>query len=280
MAAPSLTYTLTNGTTADASQVMQNFTDLLNGITDGTKDLSISALTVAGTATLNGHVNLGNSSADDLTVTASLASSLPIKTNTSYDVGSSTLGLRALYLGGTSTFTGQVLSATLAASRVWTVPDTGANANFVMTELAQTLNGLKTFGSGLQMSNGTSGYTPTTFSYYEEGSFTGTFTGGTTSPTGTFYFIRTGSMVSILVPAVTATANTTAVGFTGLPARLSPARNISCPGVLVDNSTYFIGRYSIASAGTTILFKIASGGNLSGTGTTGTDYCMMTYTLN
>ena len=84
MAAPSLTYTLTNGTTADASQVQQNFSDLLNGITDGTKDLSISALTCAGTATLNGHVNLGNSSADDLSITASLASTLPIKTtNTS-----------------------------------------------------------------------------------------------------------------------------------------------------------------------------------------------------
>jgi hypothetical protein len=60
MAAPSLTYSLTNGSTADASQVMQNFNDLLNGITDGTKDLSISALTCAGTASLNGHVNLGN----------------------------------------------------------------------------------------------------------------------------------------------------------------------------------------------------------------------------
>src|SRR3712207_2610502 len=99
MAAPSYTYTLTNSTTADATQVMQNFNDLLNGITDGTKDLSISVLTCAGTVTMNGNVNVGNSSSDDLTVTASLASTIAIKTTYSYDVGSSTVGLRALFLG-------------------------------------------------------------------------------------------------------------------------------------------------------------------------------------
>ena len=97
MASPSYTYTLTNGTTADASQVMQNFNDILNGVTDGSKDLSISALTVAGTATLNGNINLGNASADDLTITASLASSLAIKTTNTYTIGASTLVLAGIY---------------------------------------------------------------------------------------------------------------------------------------------------------------------------------------
>ena len=46
MAAPSLTYTLTNGTAADASQVMQDLNDLLNGYTDGTKDLSVNRVTL------------------------------------------------------------------------------------------------------------------------------------------------------------------------------------------------------------------------------------------
>ncbi len=49
MAAPSLTYTLTNGTPADASAVMQDLNDLLLGYTDGTKDLSISKLTLSST---------------------------------------------------------------------------------------------------------------------------------------------------------------------------------------------------------------------------------------
>lgn len=147
---PSYTYTLTNGTTADASQVMQDFNDILNGVTDGTKDLSISALTVAGTATFNGNVNLGNASGDDLSITASLASSIPIKTNNSYDIGSATLGLRKLYLGnGGAGATCDIISASHAATREYTVPDCSAAASFVMTEATQTINGTKTFAGQL-----------------------------------------------------------------------------------------------------------------------------------
>ncbi len=138
MASPSYTYTLTNGTTADASHVMQNFNDILNGVTDGTKDLSISALTCAGTATLNGNVNLGNASSDDLTITASLASTLPIKTTNSYDIGSSTLGLRALYLGANSQTVKIQGSSSMSATWTFTAPINAGTAYYV----------LKTDGSG------------------------------------------------------------------------------------------------------------------------------------
>lgn len=181
MPSPSVTYTLTNGTTADATQVMQNFTDILNAMSDGTKDFSIAALTVAGTATLNGHVNLGNSSADDLTITASLAATLPIKTNTSYDIGGSTTGLRSAYFGGTSTFTGQVKAATLAASRVWTVPDTGADASFVMTQGTQTVAGTTTFSAKTLFSNGSVSAPSVGFSSDDDGSGTGFYRVGANS---------------------------------------------------------------------------------------------------
>jgi hypothetical protein len=155
MANPSYTYTLTNGTTADATQVMQDFNDILNGVTDGTKDLSISALTVAGTATLNGNINLGNASADDLTITASLASSLAIKTNNTYDIGSATLGLRKLYLGnGGAGATCDVVSASHATTREYTIPDCSAAANFVMTQGTQTVAGSTTFSLATTFSNG------------------------------------------------------------------------------------------------------------------------------
>src|SRR3990167_6639009 len=97
MAVPSYTYTLANATTADADKVMQNFNDILNGVTDGTKDLSVSALTVGGTAAFNGAVTLGNATGDDITVTGSLASSIPVKTTSTYDVGSATLTLPHVY---------------------------------------------------------------------------------------------------------------------------------------------------------------------------------------
>lgn len=106
MANISVTYTFSNSTTADATEVNQNFTDIIDGTSDGSKDFSINALTVAGAATLNGNVTIGNASSDDLTVTASLASSVPIKTTNSYDIGSTTNGLRYLYLseaGGVDT---------------------------------------------------------------------------------------------------------------------------------------------------------------------------------
>src|SRR3954467_7113931 len=99
MAGPSVTYSFSNSTTADATQVNQNFTDLINGMTDGTKDFSINALTCAGNATFNGNITLGNAAGDDITVTGSLASSLAIKTTYSYDFGSATVGLKRVYLG-------------------------------------------------------------------------------------------------------------------------------------------------------------------------------------
>lgn len=133
MPSPSYTYTLTNGTTADASQVMQNFNDIKNGVTDGTKDLSISALTCAGTATLNGNVNLGNASGDDLTVTASLASTIPIKTTASYDIGSSTLGLRALYFGRNSQTVNIQGSSSMSATWTLTLPVTAGTAGHVLS---------------------------------------------------------------------------------------------------------------------------------------------------
>jgi len=148
MAYPTVTYTFSNSTTADATQVNQNFTDLINGLSDGTKDLSISALTVAGTATLNGAVNLGNATSDDITITGYLASSFIPKTNQTYDIGTADLGLRALYLGVASAgaLTAKVIaSASIAADRIYTMPEAGADASFVMTDGTQTISGAKTF---------------------------------------------------------------------------------------------------------------------------------------
>jgi hypothetical protein len=97
MAYPSVTYTFTNGTTASATEVNQNFTDLINGLSNGTKDLSISALTVAGTATLNGAVNLGNATSDDIAVNGYITTAVSPKTANSYDFGDATQTWRSGY---------------------------------------------------------------------------------------------------------------------------------------------------------------------------------------
>ncbi len=54
MANPSVTYTFINTQVSDGPQVSTNFTDLINALTDGSKDLSIMNLTVAGTLAVTG----------------------------------------------------------------------------------------------------------------------------------------------------------------------------------------------------------------------------------
>lgn len=123
MANITVTNTFSNSTTADATQVNQNFTDIINGTSDGTKDFSISALTCAGNVTFNGNTTIGNASGDDLTVTASLASTIPIKTTNTYDIGSSTKGLRYIYFGDTAdTNTHKIQGQAISADVTITLP--------------------------------------------------------------------------------------------------------------------------------------------------------------
>lgn len=139
MAAIAVTYTFSNGTTADATQVSQNFTDIINGLSDGTKDISVSAGTFAGNVSISGNTTIGNASGDDLTVTASLASSIPIKTTNSYDIGSSSLGLRALYFGANSQTVKIQGSSSMSATWTLTLPVTAGTDGYY----------LKTNGSGV-----------------------------------------------------------------------------------------------------------------------------------
>jgi hypothetical protein len=133
MANPAVTYTFSNSTTADATQVNQNFTDLINSLTDATKSLSIDALTVGGAATLNGAVTLGNASSDDITITGSIAAAIPIKTTNVVDLGSSTLGLKRAYFGnGTNSNTVAVVGGVTTSSYSLTLPVAAGNANDIV----------------------------------------------------------------------------------------------------------------------------------------------------
>lgn len=135
MAFPSVTYTFTNGSTADATQVNQNYTDLINGLSDGTKSLNVSAITALSTVTLSGNVTVGLSSTNTLTINSSIAANIVFQTNGSFDLGGSTIGAKSLYLGGTSTFTTRLLGATLGASYTYTFPaSAGTTGQSVKTD--------------------------------------------------------------------------------------------------------------------------------------------------
>lgn|GEM_PF-3186086 len=115
------------------TQVNQNFTDIINGLSDGTKDLSINALTVGGNFSVSGNTTLGNASSDDITFTGSMASSLPIKTTNTYDIGSSLLGLRALYFGANSQTVNIKGSSSMSATWTFTLPVSAGSAGQYMS---------------------------------------------------------------------------------------------------------------------------------------------------
>lgn len=132
MSSPSVTYSFSNGTTADATQVNQNFTDILTALSGGNTDVSFLSLAVAGTSTFNGNTTLGNASSDDLTVTAALASNLVPKIDSTYDLGSSSIGFNSLYLGENSTRVQLKASASGAASYTFTFPVSAGVAGQIM----------------------------------------------------------------------------------------------------------------------------------------------------
>jgi len=108
MAAPTVTNTFTNDTAADATEINQNFTDIINSLTDGTKDFTIGDLTLNGDASFNGNVTLGNATGDDITFTGRAASDLIPKTNAAYTLGNATLNFQSLYLDNDTTDGGAI----------------------------------------------------------------------------------------------------------------------------------------------------------------------------
>ena len=240
MPSPSYTYTLTNGTNADASKVSQNFTDILNGVTDGTKDLSINALTCAGTATFNGNVAIGNATSDTLTVTASLASDIVPSTAGVRALGSATYPMGTVYIGDTGGDSVAIVSANMSADRTYTLPEVSADASFVMTQGAQTIVGVKTFSSGVSFGSSTLA------NYVASGSFTPTLKGSSSNPTLTYTtqtgeYTRVGNVVFL---TVLITTNSISVAGTG-------SAYIDVSGIGINSNASSTKRYMFAHRGVT-----------------------------
>jgi len=73
MGYPAVTYTLSNGNTSDATQVNQNYTDLINGFSDASKDFNMNAGTLASTLTVTGNVAVNT---NKFTITAASGNTL------------------------------------------------------------------------------------------------------------------------------------------------------------------------------------------------------------
>jgi hypothetical protein len=109
--------------------------------------------------------------------------------------------------------------------------------------------------------------------FYTEGAFTGTLTNCTTSPTGTFSYVRVGKHVTLKIPSVTGTSNTNAMTITGLPAAITPSadiqlghgKDVDC----TDNGSIGLCVVLVTSTGT-LKYAAPTGGSFTGFTTSGT----------
>jgi hypothetical protein len=117
----------------------------------------------------------------------------------------------------------------------------------------------------------------------EEGHYTPTLslTGCTTVPTGMAHIARQGADVTIRIPAISATSNTTAATLTGLPAELWPARDQSVVCRVQNGASGIVmGLFQIA-AGTGVITLSADlgGGLFLNVGTKGIPLQTLTYSM-
>jgi len=111
------------------------------------------------------------------------------------------------------------------------------------------------------------------------GSFLATLTGCTTSPSSSIAYTQNGGAVTLTIPAITASSNSTAATLTGMPAAIRPSGTRVGFGLVQDNSgTATWGVYSIASSGV-ITMNINFSTAFTAAGTKGSQACSITYNI-
>lgn len=112
------------------------------------------------------------------------------------------------------------------------------------------------------------------------GSFTGTLTGCTTSPTGSIIWIKTGNIVTLTIPSITGTSNSTSCTVTGIPTRLQPSAARTVTGSYQDNGISAIGLFQISNTGVLTIFNAAGNSAFfTGSGTKGINSLTVSYAI-
>lgn len=103
---------------------------------------------------------------------------------------------------------------------------------------------------------------------YEEGTFTGTLTGCTTSPTRTIRYVKIGGMVTLaFAGSLTGASNATTKTITGMPAALRPSDTVIFTALVSDNGGAYVVAYAELSAtGVFSLFSSPGGAAFTSSG--------------
>lgn len=113
----------------------------------------------------------------------------------------------------------------------------------------------------------------------ETGTFTATATGLTTTQTGTVTYQRAGKIVTLSIPFIGGTSNSTAFTLTGLPSVIRPTNTQRATLVVTDNGTQALGLGDVASNGTVTLSKNVSGAAFTASGSKSVEPGTFTYLL-
>jgi hypothetical protein len=121
-------------------------------------------------------------------------------------------------------------------------------------------------------------------SYIEDfaGSFTGTLTGCTTSPTGAVKYTKNGSHVILDIPAISGTSNATTMTITGAPSAIRPLTTtnwVLCR--VTDNSgAANVGLVRMNTSGVLEFRSNVGGGTFTASGTKSVDSCSITFDID
>ena len=116
---------------------------------------------------------------------------------------------------------------------------------------------------------------------YQENTFTGTLTGGTTAPTVTIRYTKIGKVVFLTsAGSLAATSDSTAKTITGMPAELYPSANSRTMVSVSDNGGSFVpGLAQIDTGGVITVYPNLSGSNWTASGTATIDFFSLSYVI-
>lgn len=175
---------------------------------------------------------------------ATTGSEVPPSADTGY-VG---LYLIDLAYGQTAITSGEILLAGPSAGTG--VPSNYPQAPFLAGLLSQHHLGIPGQAPKINLATEVQGVLPNG-NFQSSGSFTGTLTGGTTSPTVTVTWYQIGNIVFLRIPEVTVTSNSGSMGMTGMPSAIFPS---------VDSSAGFTAYAEDNSAGVSLGMEVGTNG--------------------
>ena len=170
--------------------------------------------------------------------------------------------------GGGSPHTITLNAPSPSVSRIYTIPDSGANSSFILSDSAQTLTGQITFSNSILLA--TSGGVPTALNYYEE-YFSGTLTFScgslvAGSTTVGYAIVKIGKIVNFSLPAFSGTSKSTGSpdffhesGTPLIPTRFYAAQSVNeTIDVLFSGASSALGTFNMVLSGSLTITISAS----------------------